>query len=696
MMVEWPLKPFDSQLVVSRELHEKALQDTRRWLIVGGVLFLLYWGIVFLFKPAGTYGGPMQWVDWVILVISVGGVGWFVKLYGPLNKITAFLLIGLVKSGRIPDGDKYFGNLVTAVRNLVLLALTLVSYFMLHPRIIRFRTTVYFSNYQFWIISFNILLILIAGTFLFLFWKYARPLIQPLLGHLTKRVSTIASNLTHIKCPACDAQNEGDATFCNSCGANLDKRPVPQSNPICICSQCSTKNEPSAIYCSKCGTKLNPAPADENPSGLSASPLLLQPKEPTVLQTSIPAAVSVIENTAAADGPMIDSYYYLDISNEPVGPYTLKGLINLQLIGRINGATLVAANGDQEWKTWKTVNRAKVMVTSEEKGGVLFTAETRDAVQPIDLIESGQNQNLTPPRIVDSTLSVLSAIDDNGKFVKFSCPHCNQHVEAPKEILGTTVDCPSCSKRFQLTSSPHLELGKPLPANRLNAESAAPRQGGNPPPELVVRWAIVQVRDFKREFIPPPTYGPQPVFIPKPTAPLVPMDFTIIKEGMERLGPEEINRRLNEKRNNRKIGFAVGLGVVAVVFTLMVLNVLEKPETRTMDEILPRLVAAALFWSASISVGRYKLKTMIFNNLTANQARQIRSDVVKECAEKQKVAHGWSGEFTTQGGSIISEIPSGMLTNEALSNYLKDCECYDSSHQSYYRKGYREGRTDFR
>ena len=27
---------------------------------------------------------------------------------------------------------------------------------------------------------------------------------------------------------------------------------------------------------------------------------------------------------------------------------------------------------------------------------------------------------------------------------KLNCPHCNQHLEAPDELLGTTVECPSC------------------------------------------------------------------------------------------------------------------------------------------------------------------------------------------------------------------------------------------------------------
>ena len=34
--------------------------------------------------------------------------------------------------------------------------------------------------------------------------------------------------------------------------------------------------------------------------------------------------------------------------------------------------------------------------------------------------------------------------------IKFVCPHCNQHLEAPPEMLGTAVACPSCQKQIQV------------------------------------------------------------------------------------------------------------------------------------------------------------------------------------------------------------------------------------------------------
>jgi hypothetical protein len=34
--------------------------------------------------------------------------------------------------------------------------------------------------------------------------------------------------------------------------------------------------------------------------------------------------------------------------------------------------------------------------------------------------------------------------------IQFNCPHCEQHLEAPKELLGGTVDCPLCNGRISL------------------------------------------------------------------------------------------------------------------------------------------------------------------------------------------------------------------------------------------------------
>ncbi len=34
--------------------------------------------------------------------------------------------------------------------------------------------------------------------------------------------------------------------------------------------------------------------------------------------------------------------------------------------------------------------------------------------------------------------------------IKFSCPHCHRHLDAPKELFGECVSCPSCTRQIQI------------------------------------------------------------------------------------------------------------------------------------------------------------------------------------------------------------------------------------------------------
>ncbi|MFA6716299.1 MAG: hypothetical protein WCS27_13045, partial [Victivallaceae bacterium] len=36
---------------------------------------------------------------------------------------------------------------------------------------------------------------------------------------------------------------------------------------------------------------------------------------------------------------------------------------------------------------------------------------------------------------------------------KFKCPHCQQSLEAPEDMLGTAIDCPSCNGQIQIPAS---------------------------------------------------------------------------------------------------------------------------------------------------------------------------------------------------------------------------------------------------
>ena len=38
--------------------------------------------------------------------------------------------------------------------------------------------------------------------------------------------------------------------------------------------------------------------------------------------------------------------------------------------------------------------------------------------------------------------------------IKFNCPKCGQHIEAPKEMEGQSVGCPSCNYKITIRSLP--------------------------------------------------------------------------------------------------------------------------------------------------------------------------------------------------------------------------------------------------
>ena len=53
------------------------------------------------------------------------------------------------------------------------------------------------------------------------------------------------------------------------------------------------------------------------------------------------------------------------------------------------------------------------------------------------------------------------------KSFKFACPHCGQHVEADLDMVGITLDCPSCGKPFNVpeagdTPSVEAETARPV------------------------------------------------------------------------------------------------------------------------------------------------------------------------------------------------------------------------------------------
>jgi len=46
--------------------------------------------------------------------------------------------------------------------------------------------------------------------------------------------------------------------------------------------------------------------------------------------------------------------------------------------------------------------------------------------------------------------------------IKFSCPHCSQHLEAPPEMFGAVIACPSCDKQIQVPQPRQASTPPPL------------------------------------------------------------------------------------------------------------------------------------------------------------------------------------------------------------------------------------------
>lgn len=53
--------------------------------------------------------------------------------------------------------------------------------------------------------------------------------------------------------------------------------------------------------------------------------------------------------------------------------------------------------------------------------------------------------------------------------ITFTCPHCNQELEAPDDLAGETIDCPACEG----------QLIVPSPAGAESASPQCPSCGGD-------------------------------------------------------------------------------------------------------------------------------------------------------------------------------------------------------------------------
>ena len=118
------------------------------------------------------------------------------------------------------------------------------------------------------------------------------------------------------------------------------------------CDKCGAKNPDEAKFCTKCGAKFAAPPVPER-TVKTISPMAGSPPP------AQPAATPPPTTPALAPAPTLSAniYYYLDDTNQPIGPHTIKDLANLQLEGQITATTLVASDGDEEWKPWQAFNQ---------------------------------------------------------------------------------------------------------------------------------------------------------------------------------------------------------------------------------------------------------------------------------------------------------------------------------------------------
>lgn len=60
--------------------------------------------------------------------------------------------------------------------------------------------------------------------------------------------------------------------------------------------------------------------------------------------------------------------------------------------------------------------------------------------------------------------------------LKFNCPHCKQSLEAPEDLLGQVLDCPSCNGKIQVPKSQM----RPAPQAALKNVTVEIKRGANP------------------------------------------------------------------------------------------------------------------------------------------------------------------------------------------------------------------------
>ncbi len=65
-------------------------------------------------------------------------------------------------------------------------------------------------------------------------------------------------------------------------------------------------------------------------------------------------------------------------------------------------------------------------------------------------------------------------------FIKFNCPQCEQHLEAPEEASGNALTCPSCGKQIEVPAAPPTTAPATSPTTAACAVCLSPIQDTEP------------------------------------------------------------------------------------------------------------------------------------------------------------------------------------------------------------------------
>ncbi|MEP6820871.1 MAG: hypothetical protein ABI946_00815 [Chthoniobacterales bacterium] len=64
--------------------------------------------------------------------------------------------------------------------------------------------------------------------------------------------------------------------------------------------------------------------------------------------------------------------------------------------------------------------------------------------------------------------------------IRFSCPHCDQHIVSDEAIAGASVTCPTCNARFDAPAQPKRIPDAPTPETSRQTYTPSPTKNVTP------------------------------------------------------------------------------------------------------------------------------------------------------------------------------------------------------------------------